>query len=310
MKQRNLRHIVLGALAIGGATYLSSGVAAADTPINRAPVTGSYANLPADQIEELTTIKQLKAIDVGTTAPTEIWGLLEGAEKVECLDCIPQISKLMYDSHSRTREIAAWWLRRRMLGVFGPGQVYEQTLNTVTDQSKSEKSRAYAAEAIGEFLTYAGVPTLAQAAVNDPSPLVRKSAAHALGRINHQGPNGELGQAIGDPDEGVRLEALQSAVKVHVFTDVPAVVERVGDSSPLVRKRAAEVLGTMRAEDAVVSLIAITNPQNEPEPTVRAAAVAALGKIADPAAKDAVTAALQDPNGFVRDAATFASRRL
>ena len=40
MKQRNLRHIVLGALAIGGATYLSSGVAAADTPTNRAPVTG------------------------------------------------------------------------------------------------------------------------------------------------------------------------------------------------------------------------------------------------------------------------------
>ncbi len=84
----------------------------------------------------------------------------------------------------------------------------------------------------------------------------------------------------------------------------------MGDSSPLVRKRAAEVLGTFRAKDAVVSLIAITDPATEPDPAVRAAAVSALGKIADPAAKDAVKAALNDPNGFVRDAATFASRRL
>ncbi len=39
---------------------------------------------------------------------------------------------------AQTREIAAWWLRRRIFGVFGPGQVYQQTINTLaTDATRS-----------------------------------------------------------------------------------------------------------------------------------------------------------------------------
>ncbi len=139
MKHRNLRHFVLGALAAGTTTLLSGVVVAADAPTNRVPTTGSYANLPADQIEELTTVDQLKGVAGGNVAPTEIWRRLEHGEKVECLDCIPVVSKLIYDKNAKTREIAAWWLRRRIFGVFGPGQVYQQTVQTVTDQGANRE---------------------------------------------------------------------------------------------------------------------------------------------------------------------------
>ena len=36
----------------------------------------------------------------------------------------------------KTREIAAWWLRRRIFGVFGPGEVYQQTVQTLADRPR------------------------------------------------------------------------------------------------------------------------------------------------------------------------------
>ncbi|MBK7585691.1 MAG: HEAT repeat domain-containing protein [Myxococcales bacterium] len=301
----------LGAL-LAGATLLVSGAVIADSaPKNvlsgRSKV---YENLDPGSLEDPTSGKGIREVGSGNLAPTEIWARLEHGEKVECLDCIPIVSKLIYSSESRNREIAAWWLRRRIFGVFGPGEVYEQTIKTAADMGASETKRAYAVEALGEFLTAPGIAVIAQAAVSDPSATVRKSAAHSLFRINSQGPNGELGTAIADKDEDVRMEALYASTRVNVFTGVSAVVKRISDESPRVRKRAAEALGTLRAKDAVAGLIALTAVSTESDPMVRAAAVSSLGKIADPAAKDAVTAAQKDPNQFVRDAAAIALRRL
>ncbi len=296
---------------VAGATLFASGAVVADSGPNvlkgRASV---YEHLDPGSLEEITPIEQLKGVGAGNVAPTEIWRRLEHGERVECLSCIPVVSKLLYDQNAKTREISAWWLRRRILGVFGPGQVYEQTLKTLADQAQPEHKRAYAAEALGEFLHQNGIAPVATALTQDPSPRVRKSAAYALWRLNSQGQNGELAAAVADSDEEVRLQALYTAVRVHVFTGVDAIVARIDDPSPKVRKRTAEVLGAMRAKDAVVGLIAMSSPANESDPEVRASAVYALGKIADPAAKDAVNAAMKDPYTFVRDAAKFASRRL
>jgi HEAT repeat protein len=308
---KTIRRTTLSAL-VAGATLLFAGAVIADSaPQNvlggRSKV---YENLDPGSLENTTSPEAIAEVGSGNLAPTEIWARLEHGEKVECLSCIPIVSKLIYNSDARTREISAWWLRRRVFGVFGPGQVYQQTLQTVTDQSASENKRAYAAEALGEFLAGAGVPVLAQAVTKDSSPKVRKAAAHALWRINSQGPNGELAQAIGDSDVDVRMEALYAATRINVFTGLDAVVKRISDESPRVRKRAAEALGTLRAKDAVTGLIALTSPDTESDAAVRAAAVSSLGKIADPAAKSAVEAAQSDPNPFVRDAAAIALRRL
>ncbi|MEB2325051.1 MAG: HEAT repeat domain-containing protein, partial [Sorangiineae bacterium] len=101
-----------------------------------------------------------------------------------------------------------------------------------------------------------------------------------------------------------------AAIRVNVFTRVDAVAGLISDESPLVRRRAAEALGVMRAKDAVVGLVALTSPATEPDARVRVAAVASLGKIRDPGGAAAVRAAQEDPDQFVRDAAKIAAQRL
>ena len=270
-----------------------------------------YQQMDKAQLESLTTPERLKNVARGGFAPTEIWRALEHGEKVECLDCIPYVAKLLYDDDSKNREISAWWLRRRIFGVFGPGQVYARTIATLNDKTQPEKRRAFAAEALGEFLTSAGTRHVAQAIVADESPLVRAGAVRALQRLNTQGPNGELGVALSDPDEKVRLAAIHAATRVNVFTDIADLTARLDDSSSAVRTAAIEALGTLRSGDAVVSIVARLSPENESAASVRAAAAASLGQIRDSAARQAVQNARDnDPDRFVRDAAAVALRLL
>jgi HEAT repeat protein len=270
-----------------------------------------YQQMDQASLETLSTPDRLRNIAKGGFAPTEIWRTLEHGEKVECLDCIPAISKLLYDGDARTREISAWWLRRRIFGVFGPGQVYERTITTLDDKTKSEKQRAYAAEALGEFLSSAGTPHVARALVEDSSPLVRLSAVHALQRLNTAGPNTELSVALADPDEKVRVAALHASTRINAFNDIAAVAGLVDDSSSTVRTRALEALGTLKARDAVVAIAAKLSPQSEASASVRAAAATALGQIGDGSVRQAVQDARDnDPDHFVRDAASVALRQL
>ena len=270
-----------------------------------------YQQMDQASLETLSTPDRLRNIAKGGFAPTEIWRTLEHGEKVECLDCIPAISKLLYDGDARTREISAWWLRRRIFGVFGPGQVYERTIATLDDKNKSEKQRAYAAEALGEFLSSAGTPHVAQALVDDSSPLVRLSAVHALQRLNNAGPNSELSTALADPDEKVRIAAIHASTRINAFSDIASVTALVADSSSTVRTRALEALGTLKAKDAVVAIVAKLSPANESSASVRAAAATALGEIGDGSVRQAVQDARDnDPDHFVRDAAAVALRQL
>jgi hypothetical protein len=270
----------------------------------------AYAQLDRASLETVTTPERLMSVARGGYASTEVWRALEHGEKVECLDCIPFVSALLFDDQPKTREISAWWLRRRIFGVFGPGQVYAQTVAALTDTTSSEKRRAYAAEALGEFLSSAGTRHVARALLDDESPLVRQSAVRALMRLNSVGPNGELAVALSDPDEQVRLAALHASTRVNAFRELDQIVARIDDPSSAVRARAIQALGTLRARDSVVALIAKLSPETEPAASVRAAAAASLGELGDPAAREAVQAAYaSDQDHFVRDAAAIALRR-
>jgi HEAT repeat protein len=304
------------ALSIAALVSVSSAADAPDTTHRgRSSV---YGNLKNASLEAVSTpsamLSLIKAPD--SAAPTAIWSMLEHGERVECLDCVPYVSKLLYTSNAKTREISAWWLRRRIFGVFGKGEVYEQTINTVTDAKASELSRAYAANALGEFLEGAGIEPVSQALVNDASPMVRLAATNALIRLNSQGTIGDKGEeyplasALSDADEEVRLAALNGVTHINVFSNVDRVVNLISDPSPLVRRRAAQTIGTLKNGDAVIGLIALTSTANESDAGVRAAAVWALGQIADSQALEAVLAAQNDSDSGVRDAARIASRRL
>ena len=305
-----LRRVWLGAMALGLAA-VSSSARADDDPSTHAGRATVYQNLQNSSLEAVSSPEAIRSLfdSQGNPnfAPTKVWQVLEHGEKVECLSCIPLVAGLLYDSHAKTREIAAWWLRRRIFGVFGPGEVYSQVIATLGDASQSDTRRASAANALGEFLLLDGANYLAKAIRNDGSPAVRQAAVQALERMNSEGPAQEIGFALGDQDETVRLAAVHAATRVNVFTNVEGIVPLIGDESATVRAAAAAALGTMRVKDAVDSLVMLSSSDNEPEASVRKAAVWSLGQLRDGSALDAVTTAEQDSNAFVRDAAHFAA---
>jgi HEAT repeat protein len=302
----------LGLVAVSSSSY-ADGAADADrsTHAGRAAV---YRNLQASSLEAVSSTEVIQSMfdrnGRPVVAPTRIWKVLEHGEKVECLSCIPLVSGLLYDAQPKTREIAAWWLRRRIFGVFGPGEVYSRVIGTLADQTQSEQRRARAADALGEFLSVAGAKHLSRAIREDQSVAVREAAVKALQRMNHQGTEGALSTAMADEAESVRLAAVRASTRVHSFRDVAALSERIGDSSASVRREAAAALGIMRAKDAVDGLIALASREYESDPAVRMSAIWSLGQLGDPSAAEVVQAALSDPDRFVRDAARAAGRRL
>jgi HEAT repeats len=305
--------IIAALAAFAGVLVTGSGIAAPTDANYSAPVHAGrasvYQELQQNSLEHVTPSDRIRDIALGNSAPTEIWQVLEHGEKVECLSCIPAVSSLIFNSNAKTREIAAWWLRRRIFGVFGPGQVYSQVLSTLKSDS-SDVRRSYAAEALGEFLLADGIVPVASAALNDSSVLVRTSSVRALERLNNEGPAAELATAMSDSASEVRLAALHAAVRINVFSRPESVAALLSDDVAEVRRRAAEVLGAMHSADAVVGLIALTDPTQESDPSVRMSAVGALGKIGDPSAHDAVEAATSDADPLVASIAEIALRRL
>lgn len=307
------RNDILGFAVSAFAALAFAGISLAGNSAHSAPTAATggaarlYPGIAPDQIEQLASGDRIKAVTAQRNSMSAIWEALETGEKVECLDCIPSVAPLMYDADPRTREIAAWWLRRRIFGVFGPGEVYEQTLNTLASDP-NPRQRAYAAEAIGEFLAAPGVDAVASAIERDADPTVRAAAASALGRLNDDG-RGALSKALGDVDARVKLSALGSATRVNAFADVTAVAKLLGDADATVRRRATEALGALNAKDAVDGLVALA--KNDPDPNVRNAACHTLGALGDARARAVLEdLAKTDVDQLVRGQAAIALRRL
>ncbi len=298
---RTHKAIGLGLLILGVGLGATTDARSDDTGVQAV-----YGNIPSDQIEHLASGTQIQAALTSGT-PTAIWQALERGEKVECLDCIAAVAPFIYDGNAKTREISVWWLRRRMFGVFGPGEVYSQTVNTLQTDSDPTR-RAYAAYALGEFLETIGITPCATALTTDADPGVRAAAAFALGRLNDDGA-GALGKAMTDPQPAVQIAALTSAGRVNSFTGVANVAGLVGNGSALVRKRAVEILDEMGAKDSVASVIQLA--QSDADEQVRIVSCHALGNFGDSSAKTALNAiSTNDSSQLVRDMATIALRRL
>ena len=307
MRTSKIFSLVLGTFVSCAALAVGSDAWSSPAPTGQGTgFTAVYGNVPPDQAEFLSTRDHIMSI-TANGAPMAIWETLEHAERVECLDCIGAVAPLIYDSNARTREISAWWLRRRIFGVFGPGEVYQQTLQAVQSDPSAQR-RAYAAYAVGEFLEAAGVPVLAGALKNDSDPGVRTAAASALGRLNDDGA-GALGAALGDADPHVKYAALVSAGKINSFTGISSVAGLTGDTDLNVRRQAVLLLGDMAAKDSIASVMALA--KGDADVGVRIAACHALGSFGDMSALTTLQGiAAGDSNGLVRDAANIAILRL
>jgi HEAT repeat protein len=311
MRRNTMFQLAVGSFLAVASTFAASDARSAPAPVEVTPhgtgFAGIYGQHPANSVEFLSTPDSIKSAAV-SGAPSLIWETLEHGEKVECLDCISVVAPLLYDTRSaKNREIAAWWLRRRPLGVFGSGEVYEQTLNTLAS-NPDPVTRSYAAAALGEFLMAPGIAACAQALTADGDARVRAAAASALGRLNSDG-GGALGHAMSDADPSVRLAALGAAGIVNSFSSLPAVAALTTDSAAEVRRRAIEVLDGMNAKDTVTAVAAVA--QKDSDASVRAEACHALGTFGDASVQTLLTNLSQnDPDQFVRDEAQIALRRI
>ena len=301
-----MRSLKFGLIASAFVALSMSGTEARSDTWVGGGINAVYPGVPADQVEFISSPDRIISVTT-SNSPSLIWETLEHGERVECLQCIPSVAGLLYDQHQQTREIAAWWLRRRIFGVFGDGQVYSQTLGVLKSDPNPQK-RAYAAAAIGEMLDSSGIQPLADAITNDSSPLVRSAAASALGRMNSTG-NGALSKALVDSDPSVQTAAIKAAGRVNEFTDEQTASKLVGSPNPTVRALGVGLLEDLHAKDTVASVISLA--QSDADVNVRIAACHALGVFRDSSASSALqNIANNDASTLVRDAATIALRRL
>ncbi len=324
MNTRKLAFVAFGSLALAATFTLGL---AHDAKSDPAITGGMYAVYGAGQgplqpnsTEFLSTSQAIISM-AASGQPTAIWQTLEHGESVNCLDCIGAVAPLLYDANAKNREISAWWLRRRMLGVFGPGQVYEQTLNTLANTKGDPTQRAYAASAIGEFLHSAGIVPLATSVTTDPDPGVRAAAAAALGRLNDDGSNSgatfpaALTVAIGDSDPGVRLAAIEAAGRVSTLADATfptKLAGMVGDSDATVRAHAVQLMDEMHLSSAFAGVLGLA--KGDPDEDVRLSACHAIGTFGPTLAGSDSTSAQatltfivqNDSSGLVRDMANIA----
>jgi hypothetical protein len=233
---------------------------------------------------------------IKSAPPTRLYATLEYGERVECYECIPLLAGLVLSSdNAQTREISAWWLRRRSFG-FGPVM---RKMTQVASQDSDPVQRARAAAALGEFLDPHAAPTLSTAATQDSDVSVRVAAVKALGRLNAVSGHDALHTAFGDSDPQVRQAALDQVLKLAFFTDQAGLLGRLADDDSGVRRTAAQLVGEMRVSDAVEPLLGLLMTDDSTQ--VRQAAAIALGRIGG---SDAASA-LSDAKKMEQDASVM-----
>ncbi|CAJ1499387.1 fumarate reductase/succinate dehydrogenase flavoprotein subunit [[Mycobacterium] kokjensenii] len=130
--------------------------------------------------------------------------------------------------------------------------------------------RRTAADGVRELVEVVADPALVVAQRDSPDPVVRACVLYLLSS-RRAGDREHYRAALADPDHRVRIEAVRALVSVD---DAETVATAVGDTNREVRIAVANALATLRSgAEAVRCLI------GDPDPLVRAAALAALGEI-------------------------------
>jgi succinate dehydrogenase/fumarate reductase flavoprotein subunit/HEAT repeat protein len=176
---------------------------------------------------------------------------------------IADLGPYLADSHPGVRRTAVATLTEHIPDGYAPA------LFAALDDDDAGVRRT-SAEGIRELVEVLPDPAAARAYLFSRDTVVRAASVYLLA-ARRAGDAGEYRRALEDPDHRVRIEAVRALVSVD---DVSGIVTATGDESREVRIAAAAGLATLRGgADAVSALVA------DPDPLVRAAALAALAEL-------------------------------
>jgi HEAT repeat protein len=157
--------------------------------------------------------------------------------------------------------------------------------------------------------------TLAQAveplskALQDEDAGVRVAAATALGWLGDERAAGALARCLKDPDQACRIAAAMALGMLRSPAALKPLARALGDVSPEVRRQAAESLALL-GDPITVDLLADALNDEEESLEVRAAAARALGQSHLPQALPVLLALLDEPQPTLRLAAVEALGRM
>ncbi|EDN70103.1 PBS lyase HEAT-like repeat protein [Beggiatoa sp. PS] len=220
-------------------------------------------------------------------------------------------------------------IRRRVakeLGKLGHEAAVEPLLTLF--QAHSSKLHASAAQALGQLGNQQAIEPLI-ALLNAPNSSIRENAVKALGKLRSDHAIEPLIGSLKDTSSSVHREAayvlglLKSETAIEpliawlkrsdlVHNRAAYALEHLGDQivdpliaqlnepKPLVRLRAAQILGHLNHERAIKPLIALLN---DPNPAVRRYVSEALGQLGHDKALQPLITLLKDADGSVRNSA-------
>lgn len=120
------------------------------------------------------------------------------------------------------------------------------------------------------------VATLAFAAEHDEAPVVRRAAVDALGKLRIGRAREALIAALSDDDRHVGRCAVAALVRTWGEKAAPPLARVLaGDADPAMRRLAADALGRIGGETALMALL---EAQSDLEPRVRQAVAASLAR--------------------------------
>lgn len=140
-------------------------------------------------------------------------------------------------------------------------------------------------------------------ALSADRPELRIAAANALGRIGDENVIPQLLDALDDPDPRVRIRLCTACGRIGHPAAIEPLERRLdADQHPLVRRAAADGLGTIGTDRALTALLDLLDDESD---SLRRVAAAAMGNASSTEPVAPLTAALGDPHGPVRRAAVF-----
>jgi HEAT repeat protein len=192
-------------------------------------------------------------------------------------------------------------------------EIYELKMNPSPEnlatlrQLLDEKDRDLRVTALNSLVTLGvdDAAELAVAALNDEDAFVRATAAKLIGDQEDPNLSGFLARVLReDPHALVRRRACQALARGAGDEAGPALIAALRDPDSLVRLEAIKGAKKIAPGQGSVRLVELLT--DDPMWEVRVRAASALGECGDPAAGEALAAALEDPVEFVRAAAAKA----